>query len=120
MRLTVISTVPTQLSLYANPDQLRTRKSGSNLHLCCVLADQLQIPFTDGDDDRAFIVLAIDTRCQVLSIKDRGNGIGRRVFKLASLSSGQTFTLIPPDLSISGVSFEVLQRVLSQACSTNV
>ena len=38
-------------------------------------------------------------------------------FKLAPLGSGQTFTLVAPDLSLSvpGISLEVLQRVLSQA-----
>ena len=85
-----------------------------------MLADQLKILFPDGDDDGAFVVPALDTRSQVLSIKDRRNGIGKLVFKLASLKSGQTFTLVSPDLSIPGVSPEVLQRVRSQANSANV
>ena len=85
-----------------------------------MLADQLKILFPEGDDEGAFIVPALDARSQVLSIKDRRNGIGKPVFKLASLGSGQTLTLVAPDLSIPGVSPEVLQRVLSQACTANV
>ena len=38
----------------------------------------------------------------------------RPVFKLASLGSGQTFTLLAPDLSVPGISPDVLQRVLPQ------
>ena len=85
-----------------------------------MLADQLKILFPDGDDESAFIILALDPRSQVLSIKDRRSGIGKPVLKLASLGSGQTFTLVALDLSIPGVSSEVLQRVLSQACTANV
>ena len=39
------------------------------------LSDQLKILFPDGDDEGAFIVPALDTRSQVLSMKDRRNGI---------------------------------------------
>ena len=85
-----------------------------------VLADQLKILFPDGDDEGAFVVPALDTRSHVLSMKDRRNGVGKPVFKLASLGSGQTFTLVAPDLSVPGVSPEVLQRVLSEASTTNV
>ena len=80
-----------------------------------VLADHLKILFPDGDDEGAFVVPALDTRSQVLSIKGRRNGVGKPVFKLASLGSGQTFTLVAPDLCLPGVSREVLQRILSQA-----
>ena len=52
---------------------------------------------------------------QVISSKDRRNGIGKPMFKLAPLGSGQTFTLVEPDLCVPGVSSEVLQRVVSQA-----
>ena len=84
------------------------------------LSDQLKILFPDGDDEGAFIVPALDTRSQVLSIKDRRNGIGKPVFKRSSIGSGQTFTLVSPDLSLPGVSPDVLQRVLSQANSAKV
>ena len=42
------------------------------------------------------------------------------MFKLASLGSGQLFTLVSPDLSIPNISPEVLQRVLSQDNTANV
>ena len=71
------------------------------------LADQLKVLFPDADDKGVFIITALDSRSQILSIKDRRNGIGKR--------SGQTFTLVAPDLSVPGISPQVLQRVLSQA-----
>ena len=80
-----------------------------------VLAEQFEILFPDVDDKGVFILPALDASSQILSIKDRRNGIGKRVFKLAPLGSGQTFTLVSPDLSVPGISQEVLQRVLSQA-----
>ena len=41
------------------------------------------------------------------------------MFKRVSLESGQTFTLVSPDLSVPGVSSDVLQRVISQANSAS-
>ena len=120
MKLTVPSAAPIQLSLSATPDHLNTGKSESNLHLWRAMADKLKILFTDGDDEGAFIIPAVDARSQVLSIKDRRNVIGKLVFKFASLGSGQLFTLVSPELSVPGVSPEVLQRVLSQANKVNV
>ena len=84
------------------------------------LADQLEILFPDRDDEGAFIIPALDTRSQILSIKDRRNVILKPVFKLTPLRSGQTFTLVTPELSVPGVSLDVLQRVLSQANKGNV
>ena len=84
------------------------------------LADQLKVLFPDGDGEGAFIIPALDARSQVLSIEDRRKGVGKPVFKLASLGSGHAFTLVAPDLSVPGVSSEVLQRVLSQANKANV
>ena len=57
---------------------------------------------------------------QILSIKDRRNGIGKPVFKLAPLGSGQTLMLVAPDLCVPGVSPDVLQRVLSQDNKSHV
>ena len=85
-----------------------------------MLADQLNIFFPDADDDGAFIVPALDARSQVLSIKDRRNGVGKLVFKLAPFGGGQLFTLVAPDLCVPGVSSGVLQRVISQASTANV
>ena len=42
------------------------------------------------------------------------------MFKHAFFGSGQLFTLIAPDLSVPGISCEVLQQVISQASSANV
>ena len=84
------------------------------------LADQLRVLFLDGDDEGAFIIPALEARSHVFSIKDRRNGIGKPVFKLAPLGGGQTFTLVTLELSVPGISPEVLQRVLSQANKVNV
>ena len=78
-------------------------------------ADQLKVLVPDADDKGVFIIPALDTRSQILSIKDRRNGIGKPVFKLAPPGSGETFTLVAPDLSVPSISPEALQRVLSQA-----
>ena len=85
-----------------------------------VLADQLKILFPDGDDEGAFIVPALDARSHILSTKDRGNGVGKPVFKLAPFGSGQLFALVTPDLCVLGLPNEVLQRVISQANTANV
>ena len=101
MQLTVPSAVSQQLLLSAKPNYLKTERLENNLHLCGgELADQLEILFPNRDDEGVFIIPALDTRSHVLSIKDRRNGIGKPVFKLASLGSGQTFTLVAPDLSL--------------------
>ena len=82
--------------------------------------DQLEILFPNRDEEGGFVIPALDTRSHVFSIKDRRNGVGKPVFKLASLGSGQTFDFVSPDLSVPGVSPEVLRRVLSQANKANV
>ena len=93
IQLTVPYAAPTQLSQYVNPDHLKIGRLEN--HLC--------------------YSPALDTRSQTLSIKDRRNGSGKLVFKLAPLGGGPTCTLVAPDLSVPGISPEVLQRVLSQA-----
>ena len=77
------------------------------------LADQLELLFPDEDDECTFIIPAPDSRSQILSVRDRRNGVGKPVFKLAPLCSGQKFTIISPDLLVLGVSLEMLQRILS-------
>ena len=79
------------------------------------VAGQLKLLSPDGDDESSFIIPKLHARSHILSIKDRRNGVGKPVFKLASLGSGQLLTLVAPDLSVPGFSPEVLQRVLSQA-----
>ena len=71
------------------------------------LADQLELLFPGGDDEGAFIIPKLHARSHVLSIEDRRNGVGKQVFKFAPLGSGQTFTLVAPDLSVPGISPEV-------------
>ena len=56
---------------------------------------------------KVFSLPALDARSQILSIKDRRNGIEKPVFKLAPLNSGQTFTLVTLDLSVPGISPDV-------------
>ena len=63
---------------------LEDRKIGKQFApLRRVLAEQLKVLFPEGDDESAFIVPACDARSQILSIKDRRDGIGEPVFKLA-------------------------------------
>ena len=102
-------------------NSLEDRDTGKQfVPLWKVLAEQLKILFPDGDDEGAFIVPALDARSQVLSIKDRRNGVGKLVFKLAPFGSGQLFTLVAPDLCVPGVPSEVLRRVIFQASTANV
>ena len=114
LKLTVPSAASKQLSLCVNPNRLKTGRVENNLRLC---GENWQINskslFPDGDDEGAFIVPALDARSHVLSIKDRSNGVGKPVFKLPSLGSGQLFTVVSLDLSVLGVSAEVLQRGFS-------
>ena len=121
MKLIVHSSTPKTIISVRQSKSLEDREIGKQLTpLWSVLADQLKILFHGGDDEGAFIVPALFTRSQVLSITDRRNGIGKPVLKLASLGSGQTFTLVAPDLCVPGVSSEVLQRVISQASTADV
>ena len=85
-----------------------------------MLAEQLKILFPDGDGEGAFIFPALDARSQVLSIKDRRNGVGKPVFKLVPFGSGQLFTLVAPDLCVPAVPGDVLRKVISQASTANV
>ena len=85
-----------------------------------VLAEKLEVLFPEGSDTGAFIIPALGARSQVLSIKDRRNGVGKPVFKLAPFGSGQLFALVAPDLCVPGVLGEVLQQVISQASTANV
>ena len=82
--------------------------------------DQLKVLFADGDNEGVFIVPALDAPSHVLSIKDRRNGVGKPVFKLAPFGSAQLLTLVAPDLCVPGFPEGVLQRVISQASTANV
>ena len=109
------------LSLFASPRHLKTEKSGNDLRHCGkLLATKLKVLFPEGDDTGTVIVPALDVRSQVLSIKDRRNGVGKLVFKLAPDGNGQVFALTAPDLRVPGIPDDVLQQVISQASTANV
>ena len=82
MKLTVPSAAPVQLSLSANPDHLKTERSVNNLRPCgenCQISSKFSslmvMTKVHLSSQRS------NTRSQVLSIKDRRNGIGKPVFK---------------------------------------
>ena len=83
--------------------------------LWAILAAKLKVLFPEGDDTGTFIVPALDVRSQVLSIKDRRNGVGKPVFKLAPFGNGQVFAFTAPDLHVPGIPDDALQLVISQA-----
>ena len=86
----------------ASPRHLKTGKSENDLRPCGkVLAEQLKELFPEGDGAGAFIVPALNVRSQVLSIKDRRNGVGKPVFNLAPFENGQVFALAAPDLRVA-------------------
>ena len=103
-----------------NPDQLKSERSENTS--CRYGKSWLTnlVLFPDADDKGVFIIPALDSRSQILSVKDRRNCIGKPVFKLAPLGSGQTFVLVASDLSVPGISHEVLQQVLSQTNQPHV
>ena len=76
-------------------------------------ADELRTLVPEGDDKGSFVVPALDTRSQVLSIKDRRNSLWKTCVD-------RTFVLVSPDLYIPRVSDEVLQRVLTRASGPRV
>ena len=79
MKLTFPSAAPKQLSRFDNSNQLKTERSESNLRLCGEFW-----PISDGDDEGAFIVPALDARSQVLSIKDRKKRRWKTCFQTCS------------------------------------
>ena len=95
---------------------LKDRESGKRFApLWAILAAKLKVLFPEGDDTGTFIVPALDVRSQVLSIKDRRNGVGKPVFKLAPFGNGQVFAFTAPDLHVPGIPDDALQLVISQA-----
>ena len=120
-KLTVLSATPKTVISVRQSDSLEDREIGKQFGpLWRVLAQQFKILFPDGDGEGAFIVSALNARSQVLSIKDRRNGVGKPVFKLVPFGSEQLFTLFAPDLCVPGVPDGVLQWVISQASTANV
>ena len=80
-----------------------------------VLSTKVREFFPEGDDTGTFIVLALNVRSQILSIKDCRNGGGKPVFKLAPFGNGQLFALTAPDLCVPSISDDVLRQVICQA-----
>ena len=119
MRLIVHFATAEPISQSASPSHWKTKKSGNVLRWRVLSTTLLEL-FPEGDDAGAFIVAALDAHSQVLSIKDRRNGIGKPVFKLAPFGSTQLFTLVAPGLCVPGIPEGVLQQVISEASTANV
>ena len=103
MQSAVLYAAPVLLSLCVNPDQLKIENSETIFFIVESWLTILEVLFPDGDDDGAFIIPAFDAHSCVFSIRDRRNGIGKPVFKLASLGSGHfSFILVTLDLSVFG------------------
>ena len=58
---------------------------------------------------------ALNVRSQFVSIKDRRNGVGKPMFKLAPFGNAQLFDLATPDLRVPGIPDDALQQIISQA-----
>ena len=86
LQLTAPSSAPIRISFVRESKSFEDREIGKQFaQLWRELAEQLKDLFPDGDGEDAFIIPALDVRSQVLSIKDRRNGVRKPVFKLASL-----------------------------------
>ena len=93
------------ISQSASPSHLKTEKSENNLRLCGkFLAQKLKVLFPKEM-----------TKFSVFQKKDRRNGVGKPVFKLAPFGNGQLFDLTAPHLRVPGIPDDVLQQVISQA-----
>ena len=78
VKLTVCSKEKTTISVRQSKS-LEDREIGEAI---CAFVESVgrtaQNSFLDGDDRGAFIVPALDARSQVLSIKNRSNGVGKK------------------------------------------
>ena len=103
-------------SLSANPNQLKTERSEDKLGLCGEnwmdnLTFSSLLDVTKIHPSFLRLILAHESSASHIEETE----LEKPVFTLAPLGSGQTFTLGAPELSVPGVSSEILQRVLSQA-----
>ena len=97
MKLTLLSAAPKQLFRYANPNHLKTERSGSNFRLC-------------GEcwpDSSKFSSLMEMTKVHLLSQRSMlahkfsaSRVVENLCSKLAPFGSGQLFTLVAPDLCV--------------------
>ena len=100
----------------ASPSHLKTRKSEDDLRLFGKFCPQnCKKLFPERDGTVTFIVPALIVRSEVLSIKDRRNGVGKPVFKLAPLGNEQMFDLAVPDLCVPDILDDALRQVILQA-----
>ena len=95
MRLTVLFCYAKTTIVAGQSKSIEGREVGRQFApLWSALAEQLEIFFLDGDNEGAYIVPALDTRSQVISIKDRRSGLGKLVFKLLLLEASFFFLLL--------------------------
>ena len=103
-KLTVHFAKAETVSLVRQSKSLEDREIGKQFAaLWKVLAEKLKVLFPDGNDTGPFIDRALDIRSQVLSIKDRSNGVGKSECKLALSGNGQLFALTASDLHVPGI-----------------
>ena len=105
---TVPSVAPVLLSQCVNPDQLKIERLKNNLRPCGKgWLTSLEFSFLM----KMTKLFSFSQRSMLAhkfsASEDRRKGIGKPVFKLAPHGSGQTFTLVTPDLSVPGISPEV-------------
>ena len=120
-KLIVRSAKAEPISQSVSPSHLEDWEIGKQCApLWGILAAKLKVLFPEGDDTGAFIVPALDANAQVLSIKNRRNGVGKPVFKLVPFGNEQLFALTALDLRVPGIPYGVLQQVISQASTATV
>ena len=115
MRLTVPFAAPKQQSQCVNPDQLKTERLENNLRLYgkCWL-NSLKFSFLMKMTKVFFILPALDARSQTSASKIAETELENLFSNLLRLVADKRL-LVAPDMSVPGISPEVLQRVLSQA-----
>ena len=120
IQLTVPAAAPIPLLLSANPNHLKTDRLG-NMLLHCGENWLTNLKFSCLKE-----MTKVHSSSQRLTLVHKSSALKIEETGLENLSSnlplgsGQTFTHVAPDLSVPGVSPEVLQRVLSQANKANV
>ena len=70
-----------------NPSHLKTEKSENDFRFFGKLSRKCRELFPERDDTNTYNVHELNVRSKVRSIKDRKNGVGKPVFKLASFGS---------------------------------
>ena len=115
-RLTVPFAASKQLSLSANPNHLKTERSESNLHLCGECWPNSSKFSSLMEMTKVHLSSQRSTPAHKFSaLRREETALENQCSNLHLFGSGQLFTLVAPDLSVPGISPEVLQRVLSQA-----